>query len=1639
MAHNKKILLDALKNLNNTKSVVKNSNLKEIPEMKKGGKFSSDIGATNRVFKKNSLFKKNPLFKSKKKKSKGKTYDPLAPRSAAPMYFDNGGIVELDGYRFKKDSSGNWTYESGAPVTDRGMIQRLTYEAKPIGSPVVQSAPKVSPQPRISSQERIQKINDLSKSPRLVDQEQATILAEEQRNVDIYNPEVTPEEKIKPKGLKDLRNLEWNINETLGFPFERAHTAAAAATEDAGEEVDNFRHPLAGRYVAEGIADATGNIPYISPALGFIGSNLLGAGHEFMTLVNPGEDVRSLLTRLSEAGEDVYNNYIGAKVGASDMTPEEKTNYLLYLSYNNKLPDGVVIEKDPKAKGPNNNLYFKKGPKDPGKYKSSYDDGGEYVELELSPEEIEEYKKGGYIVEDISVPSLNQMEEGGAPCPQGYVRVNGKCVPIHNMVMRRVDPYYTSNPNDPRIKAFNDSLDLYRQSTINHKRLQNSNMIPHIMPNAELNKSQKKAISSAKIKPKYFVKGDRTSKTPSGFKSFSFPAYPSPRQEVIYKPKPKPKGGGPGKGKKGKSKKIEPFVTSDPKEYALRNKAFNDSLRLYNAYQMQDKLMGPGSYIVSKKEAPYKWNTQELKKGRKKTYDELLKGYYAEDFQSEKDQFKRGYDGLTARKEDQELIKYYKSLGFTDKDIMYHSSPDIVSDKIRAIGTYNDGTALSPIYKKPVQPVIFKSESEVNQYPTEYKPVVNNIPQTVPEGKRIVGQEEVQQLDPKTGKVTTVINPIYETIVPPTVNSELQKFVEEREPGTGADVMPVYDTDELPMYATPDRDAQWIGDTERYVDWDGNKIPYRLPRFRKPGHGGDLIRRGKQRYIPFPSIESRYQAEIVPEEEYAMGGQYVELELTPEEIQEYVKGGFIVEDISVPSLNRMDNGGEPKGRKKERFVEGTYDPNDTAGYMLTEDEVVVPGEASAWGKARQAYKERLSEEEYVQRRKRQYLLLNPGMNRAAGVTMDRFPANVEENFRKDYRYKTNTAVVKKVGKQEGWNPNKRKEYIDDLNETQRDIVAESKYGSKLQPNYWDRALAGVATLASPFSSGIQRMMNEGYMPGLTKKESKEILNSKVFGIPMGGAEIFTPLTLQGQNLANYVKNRGLSTGSDYKELPALGSGESMANVDDTDVMGLDLPSLVSLGFAPEAGVNLLKGAYNLGKTGVQTLKTNPFSFNPTAIEGIDLAKGRAYKTLLPEAVQEQKAIASVAQAPKEPWKMQPMPGLHLKSTMTDGAISKIVEPKTGLINLDQALGIIAKESGGADKVAIIKQGLGENLPKKMDFNEFRKVVQDQLIPLDKTIVSGGMYGVDRAGFNLGSPEIKTEKIILSNKNKFGRGSDAHSNPEETLGHVHMLYYAEEPGAAIVTQVQADPFQGTHRSSMKTKEQIEFSLKRMEEHYEKMKDVYEGIIKLPDGTYQLPDGQKISKSLYENIYLGQKEAIDLTRAELKNFGQRQLLDKNHQERYLQEIVQYAAERGDINRIKLPTSETAAKIHGYHKYEPGHTIDDIDRRNMELDHIFNTYGPDSEEMRNFYNYYNEVLSRRNIGKADYSSEHKTILKKYSEQPKIIKKLYGVEPKIVTDSKGNTWYEFNIPYEFREGPAEIKAFKYGGTNSKLAKFIR
>lgn len=497
-------------------------------------------------------------------------------------------------------------------------------------------------------------------------------------------------------------------------------------------------------------------------------------------------------------------------------------------------------------------------------------------------------------------------------------------------------------------------------------------------------------------------------------------------------------------------------------------------------------------------------------------------------------------------------------------------------------------------------------------------------------------------------------------------------------------------------------------------------------------------------------------------------------------------------------------------------------------------------------------------------------------------------------------------------------------------------------------------------------------------------------------------------------------------------------------------MALPIPGLEAMGEIPsvfKAGKNLIKPASkavsttsNITGKGAQIAKNilNTASDTPTAsiINKVDdVGKG-------------------LTQTPKPAWKMEELPGLHLKSTMENGAISKIMD-KTGKINTEQALAIIAKESGGADKVALIRQGLGDNIPVKMDYNEFRKVVQDQLIPLERQFSKHASdYGIDRLGYyntddaySIGKTweeagftrPLENQTLILSNKYKLGRGSYAHGNPEETLGHIHFLRDAETPDIITATQFQSDAFQGPHRIMPKTfdKEQQLRSLAHMEDIAKRQKDMAQNAKQLDANTWQLPDGSKVHKSVIESMKKGQDEINLMKRAEIENFTQKQLLDKNHQERFLQEFVDYAAKRGDVNKIRVPTSETAAKIQGYSvnytelKKVSGYgdeTINEIVKlkeKGLSTDEAFNLMIKKYEgkytktDYDRFKDFYKMDL------KPSYSSEHQTILKKYSEQPKIIKKLFGIEPKIVTDSKGNTWYEFDIPKKFKEGKGEIKAF--------------
>ena len=164
-----------------------------------------------------------------------------------------------------------------------------------------------------------------------------------------------------------LGRIEQNINSWLGEPMTKAEEASAGGkwfnpkTKQLEQEddVDNLRHPMAARYTSEAIANKFPNwMQYsgIPQAAGFLGSAGLGVGHELSSNKYTAEDPRdyrnyTFWDAISEAGEDILNNTVGAGVGALPISADKKTSFLRYLSDNNMLPDGVANEKA--------NMYFK--------------------------------------------------------------------------------------------------------------------------------------------------------------------------------------------------------------------------------------------------------------------------------------------------------------------------------------------------------------------------------------------------------------------------------------------------------------------------------------------------------------------------------------------------------------------------------------------------------------------------------------------------------------------------------------------------------------------------------------------------------------------------------------------------------------------------------------------------------------------------------------------------------------------------------------------------------------------------------------------------------------------------------------------------------------------------------------------------------------------------------------------------------------------------------------------------------------------------------------------------------------------------------------------------------------------------------
>lgn len=417
------------------------------------------------------------------------------------------------------------------------------------------------------------------------------------------------------------------------------------------------------------------------------------------------------------------------------------------------------------------------------------------------------------------------------------------------------------------------------------------------------------------------------------------------------------------------------------------------------------------------------------------------------------------------------------------------------------------------------------------------------------------------------------------------------------------------------------------------------------------------------------------------------------------------------------------------------------------------------------------------------------------------------------------------------------------------------------------------------------------------------------------------------------------------------------------------------------------------------------------------------------------------------------WHVANYPGYQLKGLIRGSQLEKQLS-KTGTININQLNAYFNKASQIEKEIAnkiLTERFAGQ---KTIDYNQFKKAVQDELIGGYKRVpqTDWNDYGVERLGYKFPSEEqmfnvIRNNELfydqpdfvamdyirhtpqtqILQNYKFYGfpklntftfespripYGNTKHygGNP---LGHSRTFTTTENPHILYVMESQSDWAQQAFKGKQKPVQ---------------MNQV---VYNEQTGNFENPNPIEYTK------YSPQEEHL------IKNYLQRQL----------QENLRYAAENGQT-KMRYPTSETAAKIEGYKKQVvPRPTRNrEIELRD-QLDKMWKEYyDANKSQLNNFSLLDLEQVGRKNIpnyakladeleqlrnipDKYDYIPEHKTILKKYADFPKLFQKLFK-DQKVgtVTDAKGNTWYEIDVPkgylnreWQFKKGG--VLKFQYGG----------
>ena len=299
-------------------------------------------------------------------------------------------------------------------------------------------------------------------------------------------------------------------------------------------------------------------------------------------------------------------------------------------------------------------------------------------------------------------------------------------------------------------------------------------------------------------------------------------------------------------------------VITDPKEYEFRKAAYDDSMYVYNRFNKTPKAptLKYSNVFGTYTHPSYKTiNTKSNKIGPNYGSTSPAWNAYATKIFQETGKFP--------------MIKN-KAIGEQKQKKLWYTN--VLGNYGFNIGSPKETRDTAYIYKKPKQSVVLGKE-----YPKEELVKLKPKPKLVTKKEEIIPFKKEEPIIKKEEliKQDVIIDklPIRQAFIDQpeeTIITQLRTTPEKTVEETDVEYSPEYIEEGVPDTTVG---MEWVNKPERYINWQGTSIGYRLPRFRKPGHGGDLIKKGKQRYIHLPTIETRNTAELVPDNsEYKNGG-----------------------------------------------------------------------------------------------------------------------------------------------------------------------------------------------------------------------------------------------------------------------------------------------------------------------------------------------------------------------------------------------------------------------------------------------------------------------------------------------------------------------------------------------------------------------------------------------------------------------------------------------------------------------------------------------------------------------------------------------------------------------------------------------